>query len=167
MATIAKQEIQAAVQMHGANPFTMTLPEAASQTFVKGELVVDVAGYVTEIASDTPGSILGVAAGDAHNTTAGAASVPVELAAPQQLFRGNVLETALADHVLDATDLGTDMAIQRDTTNSKVYLNATTKAGANIRVFTLQRARGTAIGDTNGQVLFVFKPNWVQFLGTS
>jgi hypothetical protein len=59
------------------------------------------------------------------------------------------------------------MAIQADTPNSKVYLNASTIAGANIRVFTHKQARGTSIGDTNGQVLFNFKPNWIQFLGTS
>ena len=167
MATIAKQEIEAAVQIHGSNPFTLTLKEGASQSFVKGELVVITGGYVVEIASDTPSAIYGVAAGPAHNTTAGAAEVPVELATPEQLFRANVLQSSLADHVLAQTDLGTDMAIQRDTSLSKTFLNASTTAGANIRVFTHKQARGTSIGDTNGQVLFNFKPNWIQMLGTS
>jgi len=168
MATIAKQEIEAAVQVHGSNPFTLTLKEAASQIFVKGELVfLSTAGYVTKIASNTPGEIYGVAMGPAHNGTAGQYEVPVCLATPEQLFRGNVLQSNLTDHTLAQTDLGSDMAIQADTPNSKVYLNASTIAGADIRVFTHKQARGTSIGDTNGQVLFNFKPNWIQFLGTS
>lgn len=166
--TVAKQEIQAVVQMHGANPFTLTLKEAASQTFVKGELVEIVAGYVKEIASATTATIYGVAAEDAHNGASdGLYSVSVELAAPQQLFAANVLTTGLTDRVLLQTDLGCDMAIQLDTVNSKVYLDASTKGGANIRVRTHKQARGTDVGDTNGRALFTFKPNWVQFLGTS
>ena len=84
MATIAKQPIEAAVQGHGSNPWTLTLKEAASQTFVKGELVfISGDGYVTEIAGDTPSAIYGVAAGPAHNSTAGAYEVPIELAIPE------------------------------------------------------------------------------------
>lgn len=167
MATIAKQPIEAAVQGHGSNPFTLTLKEGASQTFVKGELVfINGDGYVEEIGSNSPGTIYGVAAGDAHNNaTAGTYEVPVELALVEQLFRANVLEDNLADHVLAQTDLGTDMAIQRDTTNSKTYLNTDLTDG--VRVFTHKQARGTSIGDTNGQVLFNFKPNWIQMMGTS
>lgn len=168
MATIAKQEIEAAVQIHGSNPFTLTLKEAASQTFVKGEIVfISAAGYVTEIASNTPSEIYGVAMGPAHNGTAGANEVPVCLATPEQLFRANMLQGSLADHTLAQTDLGSDMGIQADTPNSKVYLDSSVIAGANIRVFTHKQARGTSVGDTNGQVLFNFKPNWIQFLGTS
>jgi len=80
-----------------------------------------------------------------------------------------VLQASLADHVLAQSDLLTPMAIQRDTvsTPNKIYLNASTKSGANTRVFTLRTAQGTSIGDTNGRVTFVFLPNYIQSMGTS
>ena len=171
MATIAKKPIFARMTMHGGPPMSLTLKEGASQTFVKGEIVfINASGYVEEIAGDTPSEIYGVAAQDAHNTTAGAAEVSVWLADPGTLFGINVLESTLTDHVLAQTDLGTFAAIQRDTTNSKVYANISTTAGANTRIFIhcVETAdSNSAIGDTNGRVLVTFRQTFVQFGTTS
>jgi hypothetical protein len=142
--------------------------EAASQTFKDGGTVVNaVAGYITDCGSDTPGTILGVPAQDANNSTAGAYSTTVTLANTTNVFAANVLESSLADHVLVASDLFVTMAIQRDTSNNRLFLNASTKAGTSCRVFTLGVAQNTDIGDTNGRVLFTFLPNFSQSLGTS
>ena len=168
MATITQQPIKLVRQSHGSSPKTFDLPEAASQTFVDGEIVEQTNGYVREISSDTPGVILGVAASDASNDSSdGDSRMSVQLADPDNVFEANVLTTSNADHVLVAADLGTTMGIQRDTTNSRVHLNAAVKGGANARVWVWDVAPGSAVGDTNARVLFSFLDRYAQFSSTS
>lgn len=170
MATIPEAICRAVQTKDGSAPAILHQPEAATQTFVKGEVVFMSAGYLNEIASNTPALIYGVAADDGSNSASGGTSsapeCPVFLADDDTLFEANVKQSG-SDHVLAATDLGVPMGIYRDTGDSKIYLDADVKAGTGVRVFTHRVARGTAIGDTNGRVLFNFLPNWVQFLGTS
>jgi hypothetical protein len=172
MATIAKDIVLAVMTLHDGPPPLLHVLEANSQTFVKGEFCFRSAGYLTEIAGDTPAQIYGVAAGPASNDataqTDNDVEVPCFLADPTTLFEINMLETGLADHVLVASDIGTAMAIQRDTANNKVHLNATIKGGgASVRMFVHRVARGSELGDTNARVLASFLPNFVQQLGTS
>jgi hypothetical protein len=171
MATVSKDIMTPVASEANAPPFTVTCGEAASQTFPQGWIVYNPGtGYVSDPASDTPVSILGVAAQDAHNLgSATAQNLAVDFANGTTIFAANVLQASLADHVLAQSDLLTPMAIQRDTvsTPNKIYLNASTKSGANTRVFTLRTAQGTSIGDTNGRVTFVFLPNYIQSMGTS
>ncbi len=169
--TVTKDIITASASETNSPEFSVTTGEAASQTFPNGWMVQNLGtGYVTGISSDTPVAILGVAAQDAHNLAAAAATqVSVNIANGSTVFAANVLESGVADHVLAQSDLLTTMAIQRDTssTPNKIYLNASTKAGANCRVFTLRTAQGTDIGDTNGRVEFVILPNFASSMGTS
>lgn len=169
--TVTKDIMLASASEANAPPFSVTTGEAASQTFPKGWLVSNPGtGYVTGITSDTPVSILGLAEQDAHNlATATAKEISISIANAVTVFSANVLAGSLADHVLAQSDLLTPMGIQRDTvsTPNKIYLNSSVIAGANTRVFTLREAQGTDIGDTNGRVLFVFLPNFVQSMGTS
>lgn len=171
--TVADDIMFDAASETNSQPFTITFAEAASQTFKKGEVVYLAAGLVTEIASDTPANIIGIANQDAHNlSVAGvpddpARSVSVTLAPQINIFAANVKTTSLADHVLLVSDLGRVMGIQRDTTNSKVFLNAAVVGGANGRVFTLRTAQNTDVGDTNGRVLFVWLPGFIQGETTS
>lgn len=171
MATQLKEIIRAVMTLHDGPPPILNVPEGNSQTFVKGEIVDFAFGYVKEISSDTPSAIYGVAAASGSNDstaeTDNDVEVPVELAMPDTLFEANMLETGLANHVLAASDLGVTMGIQRDTTNSKVFLNASVKAGSGVRVFVHRVARDSAIGDTNARVLFSFLPNFIRQLGTS
>jgi len=168
MATIGDAAIRAVMTMTGGPPFRITLDEAATQTYVAGELVYSSAGYVTEIAGDTPGQILGVAGADGDNdAAAGSSAIPVFLADPSVLFEANMKDDSDGDHVSVVTDIGTVMGIQRVTADSKVYLDADVVDGASARVFVHKLATGSAMGDTNARVLFSFLPNWVQFLGTS
>jgi len=167
MATITKADIAPVRTLHGGPPSVQEVDEGASQTFVKGEMVNMVSGLLTELSSDTGSTIYGVAADDARNGTAGQYKCGVYMADPNTLFEANMLTTAAADYVLTQADLGTPMAIQRVTADSRVYLNAATKAGANVRVFVHAVAKNSLVGDTNARVLFSFMPNWIQQLGTS
>jgi hypothetical protein len=169
MATIPDNICLAVMTLHGGPPPILYVPEAALETFVKGEYVyINGAGYAAEITGDTPPVIYGVAAEPAHNSTpAGTNNVAIFLARPDVLFELNMKQSGLADHVSVAGDFGHPMAIQRDTTNSKIFLNASTQAGANVRMFVHTIGRGSVVGDTNARVWASFLPNNVQFLATS
>lgn len=166
--TVADAVMLCVKTTHGGPPTTITVKEAASQTFVKGELIViSVPGYATEIATDTPAAVYGVAEEDAHNdASAGLHSIAVALAISSNLFAANAKGSALAAHVLVDADIGRYIGIQRDTTNSKVFLNADVQ-GANARAFTYEVAQDTDVGDTNGRLVFSWHPNFVQSAGTS
>lgn len=170
--TVADDIMTDAASETNSQPFTITEPEAASQTFKKGWPVQAVAGLITGITSDTPGNILGIVAEDFHNLasagTYGVAgqNVATYIANGTNIFAANVKQASLADHVLVQSDLLRVMGIQRDTTNNRVFLDSSV-VGANARVFTLRPAQNTDIGDTNGRVLFLWLPNYAQSMGTS
>jgi hypothetical protein len=171
MATIAYNICLARMTFTEGEPPIFYCPEGNSQSFLKGEPVFNSFGYLIEIAGDTPGQIYGIAAqAGANSATAQTDGVmcPVFLALPTAVFEATMKESALADHVSVASDFGTVMAIQRDTTNSKLALNASTKnGGTSVRVYVHGPGSGSVVGDTNPRALFTFLPNWVQFLGTS
>jgi hypothetical protein len=101
-------------------------PEAASQTFKRGEpVILDAASNENRIrvASDNPtAAIVGFAAADATGTTG--SMIPVWLAKPEYQF---IMRTVASDAV-DFSDIGTCRAIQKhaslaiwvvDTTDSR------------------------------------------------
>lgn len=169
MSTIANAIMEQVASHYGAVPTPRTYPEGASQTFVEGEVVVMQSGYLIEIASDTPGALIGVAAEDAHNdSTAGTHSVSVLLASEGTLFSANMKTTGLANYVSLAADQGRVMGIQRDTTNSMVFLNAATVGGSGAYVFVHGvDTSDSAIGDTNARMIFEWLAARVQFRSTS
>lgn len=170
MATVTKDIIRQAQSTVGGTPAPYSFNEAATQTFVKGEVLFLSGGYATEIASDTPAVILGVAGQPAHNdAVAGTHVVSVFLAEATNIYVANLLATGLADYVITAADIGKYVGIQRDTANSKVYLNVTPpNGGANVRAVILRiDDRTSAFGDTNARVLFKFLPNNYQLGATS
>jgi len=170
--TVSDDILTDAASETNSQPFTVTWPEAATQTFKKGWVVQMVAGYLTGIATDTPGNVMGVVAEDMHNLAAvGVYGVTGDSAATYiangtNIFAGNVKQASLANHVLVQADLGRVMGIQRDTANNRIFLDSSV-VGANARVFTLRPAQNTDIGDTNGRVLFLWLPNFAQSMGTS
>jgi hypothetical protein len=101
-------------------------PEAASQTFKRGEvLILGGAGVENQvrIASDNPtAAIVGIAAADATGVTG--TKVPVWLAHPLAEFRAK----AIAGDAADFTDLNAARAIQKDATNV-IWEVDTTDAG--------------------------------------
>jgi hypothetical protein len=179
MATVADDIFLEVSKRGGGTPDVVSFVEAASQTFKKGWVVYLVAGYVTDVASDTPALILGTAAEDAHNdSVAGTHSIGVYLADDTNVFAGNCKQSSLADHVLAQSDIGVQMAIQRDSTNNRWFLNASTKGGANCRVFTYEIAQNQSstpnsasgpfgVGDTNVRLTFTFLTKFSQSDATS
>lgn len=158
--------IQVSSQYGGSNS-PRTYPEAGSQTYAKGELVYMQNGGVTEVASDTPGVILGIANQAAHNTTAYTTKTSVTVGSEGILFEGNCTGTAGADRVFTNADIGRVAGIYRDTANSMFYVNGAITGGASARVFIHGLAKDNQIGDTNPRVLFEFLPAFVQNRTTS
>jgi hypothetical protein len=89
----------------GAAP-VLAYPEAASQTFVKGDLVFISSGYLTICGSD-PTAILGIALDDAHNTTAGLYQINVSLITPWTLVTMSVGHATAGNDKIEAADMGT------------------------------------------------------------
>lgn len=171
MAKVVSDDICIFVQSQANAPeFTVAFAEAATQTFDTGATTVFVngSGLLQDTASDTPSTIMGVPAEDAHNDAVAATSLcTVNMANATNIFAANCKGTTLTDHVLTQSDIGKPMGIQRDTVNGRLFLNSSVISGSGVRVFTLGVGQNTDIGDTNGRVLFVFLPNWAQSLGTS
>lgn len=149
MATIPVTKMKAPRTISGNPPQIMTFPEAASQTFVAGELVYLSGGYVTECSAN-PTLILGMAADPAHNSTAGAYNVGVYVANSDTIFeisKTNSTGTAAATAV---TDVGTGFGVYLDTTNSRV--TAYIGAGLNNRLMCLDHSDKDTVGDTGGRL---------------
>lgn len=102
---------------------TRHFPEAASQTFKRGDvLIMDAASTESrvKIAADQPvARIVGVAAADASGTTS--TMIPVWLATPRAEF----IVVGKASQAMDDTDLAVGLALLRDGTNLIWYLDNT------------------------------------------
>lgn len=165
MASIAKSVCFAKQTIHGSPAREERFPEAAAQTFKKGEIVYLLDGYVTEC-GDNPAAILGVAAEDGHNsTTAGDDNVAVTLAEPTTLFCMNIASsTSFGSRTLAQIYLGRVCVLLRDTTNSKLYCDPAT-LGSNARVIVDKFV--DEVGDVNGRVLVRFKSTAYQLASSS
>lgn len=98
-------------------------PEAASQTFLRGDiLIMDAASTENrvKISADQPTArIVGVAGADASGVTG--TMIPVYLADVQAEF----LITGKSGQAMDFTDLGVGLAVLRDATNKIWYVDNT------------------------------------------
>ena len=173
MATQNKQPVAVAYTLHGGPPITKVYPEAASQTFVKGEAVyLDANGRVAEYTStidDGTQRFLGFAAEDGHNnSTAGGSSCAVIL--PWGVvFEGNVCAAAGADQITAITQVGTAYVLFENATLNIVQIDISNSANqiSAVRIVELS-SRGSALaGDTNGRVMFVVIPAAIQITGAA
>lgn len=169
MATITLQRAQAVKTISGNSPQVMMYPEAASQSFKKGELVYLVGGKVTEVGDD-PTIILGMAAQDASGTTD--TSIAVYLANEDTIFEFNKVSnaggsgtggTAAATAV---SDVGKTFNIYRDTTNNITHAGLYAFGGAE-RLMCLDLSEKDAVGDTGGRILAMVHGRYRQLFSTS
>lgn len=139
MATIPKQKPSVAHTRSGGPPYTRSWPEAASQTFKKGDFVVLSSGKVT-LCADDAGTILGIAAQDASGVTD--TMIPVIEANDDTVFIVNGISTTAV------TQVGTTCAVDLTSTNWTVDTADTT---GGVLVVTGLDPRD-AVGDTNGRL---------------
>jgi len=168
MATVTVSRARVARTISGNSPQVLTLPEGASATFKKGELVYLSAGYVTEI-GDNPGYILGMADEDAHNDDdAGTHNVAVVIANNDTVFEFHKTDSSGSGAATAVTDVGREFAIYRDTTNSwaTAYISGV-GAGTNARLICLDHSNFDTVGDTGGRLLCMVMGSFRQLFCTS
>ena len=169
MATAIKTAVIPAYTLHGGPPLQKTYPEAASQTFKRGEAVyLDGNGRVAEYTAaidDGTQRFLGFAAEDGHNGTAGANNCSVYLGWGT-VFEINVTNAG-ADQTTAITQVGSGpLPLYQDTTNSIAMLDIgdTAAQGDWCRIVAIS-TKGL-VGDTNGRVEFTLVPAALQVTGT-
>lgn len=156
MATIALQEVEAVRTLHNGPVVVLNFPEAAGQTFKRGEFVFLVGGKVT-IATVT-GVILGMALHDASGTTD--RNVQIALATADTIFCAN-FKAATTTAV---TDRGKSYGFV--IASAKWHLDNTV-VGANARALIVDIDSRDVVGDTCGREHFIILGKYRQFDVTS
>jgi hypothetical protein len=138
-----------------ANP-VMTGPEAASQTFVKGDVLINSSGYLAQASADPVANIVGVAIEDGHNdSSAGTSDIKYTPAIPGMIFKGVVHNASSASlAVIAATDRFTRYGLARSSTANVWYIDKTESSSAKKTVTIVDFDE--AVSTTNGTVYFVF-----------
>lgn len=158
MPTSPLRPISVAKTVHGNSPWEQQFQEAASQTFKTGAVVtLDANGRVIE-AGTNPLRILGVAAGDAHNSTpAGTDNILVWIADDETIFRANI-STASTPNTTALTDVGSGLAITKDTAapGGDTWELVKPADPTNRRVIVVDLDPQDALGNVNGRLLFMF-----------
>lgn len=157
--------------LHGGPVVVRTYPEAASQSFVKGEAVYlngsgDVAEYTAAIDDGTQ-RFLGFAESDAHNDTVAATNnISVILGGAGNVFELNVTANG-SDQVTAKTQVGAAaIPMYQDTTNSRVAYDISDTSGQIDCFRMLDLSPRDTVGDTNGRVLVTVVPAALQVAGT-
>ena len=156
MATVQIAAAKVVKTISGNNPMVLVLPEAASVTGKRGELVfLNSAGFVAETGAD-PTQILGLLAEDGHNDgSAGDSNIAVEIANADNIFEIHLSDSAGAGVATVAANRGAGLALFRDTTNSRVTAYDAVD-NTKIRVRCIGHSAKDALGDTGGRLLCMF-----------
>lgn len=157
-----------ALQLVGGPGLIKSYPEAASQTFLKGEAVyIDGNGRVAEFTAaldDGTQRFLGFAADDgANDTIAGNSKVSVYVG-PDNEFEANITSNG-SDQITAITQVGTKYPLYQDTVNSIIMVDiADTGSQIDcIRVIKVDERKSA--GETNGRVRFHLTRDALQVFG--
>lgn len=166
MATIPLGAASVAKTISGNSPQVIVYPEAANQTFKKGQFVYLSGGYVT-VCSSSSTAILGMAAEDAHNgSTNGAYNVAVYIANSDTLFELNKVTAAGAATTTAVTDVGANFGIYVDSTNK--WCHAAVGSGSTPhRLICVALSDKDEAGDAGGRLLCMVLGVYNQLFTTS
>ena len=152
MATISLQEVEVVQTLHGGPPVVVNFPEAAAQTFKRGELVNLVNGKVTEAAAAD--IYLGMALKDAAGVVD--TNTQVVLATADVVFKANLTTS----QVTAQADLGKSYGFAK--VADKFHLSNTI-VGANARALVIDHDSLDVIGDIQGRLYFIILSRFLQF----
>jgi hypothetical protein len=157
MATIALQEAESKKTWHGGPAIVVTRPEAAGQSFKRGEFVYLSGGKVT-LAAVTQNTFLGMALHDASGTTD--TPVQIALATADTVFSAN-LTTGQTTAVADVgKSYGFAIVSARWHLSNAIV-------GANARALIVDLDDRDVVGDTQGRLLFILLGKFRQIDVTS
>jgi len=146
---MAVQALSVAYLESGSSVPLAHAPEEASQTFVKGSVLIHDAasGEVEQAGTEPVNEILGIAAGDASGTAGtDVAYIPAD---PSIVFEGNI-GTSVSAGAIAATDQFQKYPLQLSGTSWFIDKTDTTNPCVKIVGFK------DAVGTTNGRVYFKF-----------
>lgn len=171
MSTQALTPIRVVGRRGGGAVTIQKFPEAASQSFKKGEAVYLVNGTVTEFTAtvETNGSgairFLGFAAADASGVTG--AEVGVYVADDDTIFEGNIYHGTVGSAVTAQTDLTALYPLKQLASQGAGMVAIDKENTANhidcARIVGFSKKPGEAVGDTYGRVHFVIEAVGRQF----
>lgn len=148
MATIDKVAVYPVKTRSGNSPEKLYFPEAATQSFKKGEMVYLSGGKVTVCGAD-PTLIAGFAAEDASGTTD--TKKPVWIANADTIFSANIYHPTETSAVTAVSDVGTNYGLVTVSNKTHVDKSETT----NTRVTIVELSSLDNVGDTYGRVHFI------------
>jgi hypothetical protein len=158
MATQAKIAMRCVRTIAGTPIIKQAVPEKATQTFNRGALVyVDSAGYATECGAD-PTIILGVATSDGSNAgSSGLVTQVVELAHPDNLFRGYLdLSTTEATGASAVTDLMKGYGVAKSAAGGVWYVDKADTSAKRVVIWEFWGEPGHAVLDVRPHIIFGF-----------
>ena len=164
MATQVLQPIKAVRTRSGGAPEILAYPEAATQTFKKGEMVyLDGSGRVAEFtASVDDGStrFLGFAAEDGHNdTTAETHDCAVYIANGDTVFEGNIYHGTVGSAITAITDVSTVLPLKQlpSQGDGMCAVDKEDTSGQIDCARIIAISPRDAVGDTYGRVEFIIE----------
>lgn len=134
----------------------LNFPEAASQTFVKGDFVYLTSGYLTICGTD-PALILGIALEPAHNTTAGLYNIGVALATEFTLFGLSVYHATPANNKIEAADMGKIVDILKSAAGKWTADKATVGSTSRYAILKFIDPLGTISGKYGGIIAATYR----------
>ncbi|SRR6266849_3977730 len=163
MATIPLRAMSAVKTTNSDQPFALTFPEAASQTFKQGAILTfDGSGKIIEASTD-PVRIVGIAAADASNDSTGLSVTLVWVAHPDTVYMANKMLTGVASATVQ-TDIGRDFGLVKVGNNWFLDQDLGTHAR---RAICIDLDRRDNLGDIGGRLHFQFFSQFAVLFHTS
>jgi len=152
-ATVARGILVGPPQGLGSN-ISWEGPEAATQTFIKGAILVNSGGYLAEGTADLTTGIVGVAAEPSHyDASAGTHNIRYWPALPGRVFEATLEDEVNNNHVLAVTDRFATYAMQIDATNKRWFIDENDGGNHCLIIVGFK----DAVGTIKGRVFFVFE----------
>lgn len=153
MAIVSADYIKPAKMLgKNAHPSMVGL-EAASQTFKRGDILINSGGYLKKASADPVANIVGIAAEDGNNTSAGTA-ISFYPAMQGVIFEGVVYHSSAASAVNKVTDTFVDYGLARSSTANVWMVDKTESSTVKKTVKIV--GHKDALSTTNGTVYFIF-----------
>jgi hypothetical protein len=157
MATQAKIAMRAVRTLSGSPIPVQDVPEKATRTFTQRALCFMNAGYLDECGAD-PALILGIARTAGSNTTAdGTARNQVELAHPDNLFRGYFDDSGgEGTGTTAATDIFKKYGVAKAASGGVWFVDKADTTNNRVTIWEFWSEPGYAVGDIRTHVIFGF-----------
>lgn len=145
--------LRPAFAMTPGQPKLMQGRAAASETWIKGAVLIRSSGQLAEASADPTADIVGIAAGDVTSSSANDL-VSFYPAFPGSVFEGTLEDESSEDHQLAVADLHTDVGLQVD--NDGVWYLDENETSSTAVVIIAPKNDSDVASTTRARVYFTF-----------